>query len=298
MSGTDGMSKTTIRRTPASWMLLFGIAASAVASTAAAANGPAVSSAYPGTSADRASMNTVPSVYDPFEKVNRGLYHLDKGLDRAIVRPLAMTYRRGLPKTVRTGVRNGLDNLGEPNTLMNDVLQGHAKAGGATAVRFVVNSTVGVLGLFDVAGHAMNLPIHYSDFGQTLGRYGVKGGPYIYIPVLGPSNVRDGLGRVVDSFTGILNIHDLGATTTDRLALSVVDGLDTRATYDPQLKDLNRLATDPYATIRSFYTQHRNASFGDGHKEVQDLPDFDAPPAGDKAATPKPAPSSPLSQPS
>jgi phospholipid-binding lipoprotein MlaA len=275
--------------------LVLGLAFSTVASVAAAA-GPAVSNGYPGPGADAATGATAP-VYDPFEKANRGLYHFNKGLDRAIVRHLAMTYERGLPKPVRAGVRNGLNNLGEPNTLMNDVLQGRAKAGGVTAVRFVVNSTVGVLGLFDVAGRAMNLPIHYSDFGQTLGRYGVKAGPYVYIPVLGPSNFRDGFGRVVDSFTGILNIHDLGATTTDRLAVSVVDGLDTRAEYDPQLKELNRVATDPYATVRSFYTQNRNASFTDNHKGVQDLPDFDAPAAGGKTATPTSTPPSPPSQP-
>ena len=278
-------------------ILVPGLAAFALStgalSSAALAAGPAVSNGYPGAGA---AASAGAPVYDPFEKANRGLYSLNKGLDRAIVRPLAITYQRGLPKPVRTGVRNGLNNLGEPNTLMNDVLQGHAKAGGVTVVRFVVNSTVGVLGLFDVAGHAMNLPIHYSDSGQTLGRYGVKAGPYIYIPVLGPSNLRDGFGRVVDSFTGVLNIHDIGATTTDRLAVSVVDGLDTRAEYDPQLKELNRVATDPYATIRSFYTQNRNASFTDSHKGVQDLPDFDAPPAGDKAAAPNP--SSPTTQPS
>lgn len=271
------------------------------AATAARADGPSGSSAYPGgdASSQSAASDSAPAAYDPLERANRGLYRFNTGLDRALVRPLAMTYRRGLPKSLRQGVRNGLDNLGEPNTLMNDVLQGRAKDGGVTAARFVVNSTIGVLGLFDVAGRDMKLPIHYSDFGQTLGRYGVAPGPYIYIPVLGPSDLRDGFGRVVDSFTGILNIHDLGATTTERLSLTVVDGLDTRATYDSQLKALNQVATDPYATVRSLYLQQRAALTRNGHEEVQSLPDFDAPnapPPGAPAAappTPAPTPTSP-----
>jgi phospholipid-binding lipoprotein MlaA len=245
-------------------------------------------------------------VDDPFESANRKVYKFDRGLDRVVVRPLAMTYRRMLPKTVRKGVRNGLNNLNEPNTLMNDLLQGHPKAGGVTAARFVVNSTVGVLGLFDVAGHSLKLPIHYSDFGQTLGRYGVKPGPYLYTPVFGPSNFRDGLGRIVDAFTGILDIHDLHATTADRVGVAFVDGLDTRVEYDGALKDLNRMATDPYVTLRSLYSQQRAAKIG-GEKPVQQLPDFDAPagpgPQPGSQATPEPAPqpdaapTAPLTQP-
>ena len=269
---------------------VFGLIATALSSAALAADGPGAFSSYPGrgieAQANPSSSTSGPAIDDPFETFNRGLYRFDKGLDRAIVRPLAMTYKRGLPKFVRHGVRNGLDNLDEPNTLMNDVLQGQFKAGGVTATRFVVNSTVGVLGLFDVAGKSMNLPIHYSDFGQTLGRYGVRPGPYLYLPVLGPSNVRDGFGRVVDSFTGLLNIHDLHVTTAEHFGVVALDGLDTRAEYDSQLKDLNRLATDPYATVRSFYTQRRTAGAADGHKGVQDLPDFEAPPAGSQPRGP------------
>ncbi|QUD86147.1 MlaA family lipoprotein [Phenylobacterium montanum] len=259
--------------------LIVALGLAAASPALAASGGPGATSAFPSHEAIN-SKATGPTIEDPFEKVNRGLYSFNKGLDRAVMRPLAMTYRRGLPKTVRTGVRNGLDNLDEPNTLMNDVLQGRFKDGGVTAARFVVNSTIGVAGLFDVAGAKMNLPIHYSDFGQTLGRYGVGPGPYVYVPVFGPSDVRDGLGRVVDSFTGILNIHDLHATTAARLGLAAVDGLDTRAEYDEPLKELNRVATDPYATVRAFYVQSRADKVSGGHKSVQDLPDFDAPPAG------------------
>lgn len=269
------------------------IAGLALAGPACAAGGPGASGYAPSRQAITAQAQTAgPPVEDPFEPVNRGLYRFNKGLDRAVLRPVAMTYRRGLPKSVRNGVRNGFDNLDEPNTLLNDVLQGRFKDGGVTATRFVVNSTVGVLGLFDVAGKHMNMPIHYSDFGQTLGRYGIKPGPYVYLPVLGPSDFRDGIGRVVDSFTGILNIHDLGATTPERLGLAVVDGLDTRARYDEPLKELDRTATDPYATTRSLYLQNRAAMVDGGHKDVQDLPDFDAPPAGASTPAPDSTPSS------
>lgn len=259
--------------------LVLGLVAGAPACQAMAAGGPGASSAFPSHAAIQADAAGPPAL-DPFEKVNRGVYHFNKGLDRALLRPLAMTYRRGLPKTVRAGVRNGLNNLDEPNTLLNDVLQGRFKDGGVTATRFVVNSTIGVAGLFDVAGAKMNLPIHYSDFGQTMGRYGVQPGPYLYLPVFGPTDFRDGIGRVADSFTGILNIHNLHVTTPERLGVAAVNGLDTRAEYDGSLKELDRVATDPYATVRSFYLQRREAKIRHDRRDVQDLPEFDAPPAG------------------
>ncbi len=268
--------------------VVIGLVAAAPAY--AATGGPGATSAFPSHEAIN-SKASGPAVDDPFEKVNRGLYGFNKGLDRALIRPVAMTYKRGLPKTVRAGVRNGLDNLDEPNTLLNDVLQGRFKAGGVTAARFVVNSTVGIGGLFDVAGSKMNLPIHYSDFGQTLGRYGVGPGPYLYLPVFGPSDFRDGIGRIADSFAGVLNIHAVGATSTERLGVAALDGVDTRAEYDEQLKELNRVATDPYATVRAFYVQERAAKISGGRKAVQDLPDFDAPPPG--AAGPAQASSPP-----
>ncbi|MDR3506688.1 MAG: VacJ family lipoprotein [Caulobacteraceae bacterium] len=255
-----------MRRSRASLMLIASLGLTCVAQAARADQGAAPSGAPVSA-----------KVNDPFEGLNRGLFKVNNGLDRAIVRPLALAYKHGLPRTVRTGVRNGLNNLGEPVTFVNDILQGEPKQGGKTALRFAVNSTIGIGGLFDVAGKGLDTPIHYSDFGQTLGRYGVGAGPYVFVPLLGPSNVRDGFGRIVDSFTGILNIHDLGATTTDRLAVAVLDGVDTRAEYDDQLKLLFKTATDPYATERAFYTQYRAANVSKHGASVQDLPDFDSP---------------------
>ena len=136
-------------------------------------------------------------------------------------------------------MHNVLNNIDEPNTLMNDLLQGQFERGGTAAGRFVVNSTVGVVGLFDVAGR-MGLEKHNADFGETLGRWGLSPGPYIYIPVLGPSNLRDGAGRVVDGFTGLLNIRALRVTPDQRLGVALINGLDTRADLDSTLMDVTQ----------------------------------------------------------
>ena len=219
---------------------------------------------------------------DPLESVNRGLFRFNRGLDRAIVRPAALGYKRILPSPVRAGIRNVLNNVDEPDTFINDILQAHFHQGGVTVMRFVVNSTIGVGGLFDVAG-ATGLPIHYSDFGQTLGRYGVGPGPYMYIPVLGPSDLRDGTGRIVDSFASILSLHDLHVPVGARIGIVVVDGLDTRAEFDGEIMTLRHTATDEYASQRSVYQQSRQAKITGEDAAIQQLPDFDAP-AGD--ATP------------
>jgi phospholipid-binding lipoprotein MlaA len=235
----------------------------------------------------------VAPAYDPWEPMNRGLFRFNKGLDHAVIRPLAIGYKTVLPSPVRTGVRNVINNIGEPLTFVNDVLELRFTNAGHTVTRFTLNSTVGVLGLFDVAGK-VGVPIHYADFGETLGRYGVPQGPYLYLPVLGPSSVRDGAGRIVDVYTGLLNLHDLHVTPGERLGVTAVDGLDTRAELDDQLSELQRSATDEYATQRSLYLQNRQSLVTNQAAAVQRLPDFDAPtsaPAREtdppKAAQPK-----------
>lgn len=258
------------------WMLMGAATLALVTTSVAAAQTP--------PPADAAS----PATGDPLERFNRGMFKFNQGLDRAVIRPAAMGYKSILPSPVRTGVRNALNNVDEPVTFVNDVLQARFRKSGVTALRFVVNSTVGIGGLFDVAG-ATGLPIHYSDFGQTLGRYGVGPGPYLYLPVLGPSDLRDGGGRIVDSFTSILNIHDFHVPTEARVALVVVDGLDTRAEFDTDIATLHRTATDEYASIRSVYQQNRKAKVTDTDRAIQDLPDFDAPPDATPNETSQPA---------
>lgn len=216
---------------------------------------------------------------DPFEGLNRQLFRLHKGLDRFVVRPVAITYKRVTPRPLRVGLRNVINNLGEPITFVNDVLQLKPKRAGQTVARFAVNSTVGVGGLFDVAT-AMKVERHEEDFGQTLGRYGAGPGPYIFIPVLGPSSLRDSVGRAVDVVVNPLAIDDLDITAETRTGIAVADGIDTRAQLDPALKEVERTATDEYATLRSAYWQNRKAAIADGQTKVDELPDFDELPTG------------------
>lgn len=227
-----------------------------------------------------------PAPYDPLEPMNRKLFSFNKGLDRAIIRPVAIGYKRALPGPVRTGVRNVLNNLDEPVTFINDVLQTHWSLANRAAGRFLLNSTVGLAGIFDVAG-AEGATIHYSDFGQTLGHYGAPVGPYLYVPVLGPSDLRDGTGRIVDGFLSPLNLHDLHVSIGEQIGLVALRGIDTRAEYDQALQDLSRTATDAYAAQRSIYLQNRQAMIVDPNAAVQQLPDFDAPPS---ATPPSPKP--------
>ncbi len=227
------------------------------------------------------------TVYDPFEKTNRTLFRFSQTLDRSVIRPSALEYKSALPNVVRTGVSNALNNLGEPATFINDVLQLHPNRAGVTLARFVVNSTLGLGGLIDIQG--MNgAPIHYSDFGQTLGRYGVPPGPYIYIPIIGPSNLRDGTGHIVDSLASPLNLHVAHTPLAARIGVTVLDGINTRAEYDDALQDIHRMSADEYATLRSAYMQNRRSLIVDQNKAVQQLPDFDTPSAAPSHAEPKP----------
>lgn len=242
-------------------------------------------SAEPTTSAPDAA--SAGAISDPWEGFNRRMFSVHKGLDRAVVGPVARGYKAVTPRPVRKGVGNFVDNLGEPVTFVNDVLQLKPKRAGKTVGRFVINTTVGVLGVFDVAGNA-GLPRESEDFGQTLGRYGAEPGPYVFIPVLGPSSVRDVGGRVVDGFINPLNTVDFENATEIRAGVYVGGAVNTRAELDPQIRQLEATATDEYATYRSLYAQRRRAEVADGEATaVEDLPDF-----GDPAPA-RPAPQRP-----
>jgi len=230
---------------------------------------------------------------DPIEGWNRGVYGFNKGLDRAVVRPAAMGYRRALPRDAREGVHNVLANLAAPVIFLNDVLQVQPHPAGETAVRFAVNTTVGILGVFDVASQ-MGVYRHRADFGQTLGRYGVGAGPYVYLPVFGPSSVRDTVGLLVNMAMDPLNSARFDGDVAVKLTVIGTNALDTRVRLDRDLKDLDRSATDPYAATRSVWIQNRRAFIrGDQPLDVQALPDFapDAPPPPASAAPgPQPEP--------
>lgn len=232
----------------------------------------------------------VEAANDPLEGFNRGSFKLGMGLDHVILAPVAHGYMAVTPRVVRNRVSSAVYNLGEPNTVMNMVLQGKPKQAMRSTTRFVVNSTVGVLGLFDVAAKT-GLKRREADFGQTFGRYGAKPGPYVYVPVMGPSNVRDGTGRVLDFVTDPLGIAFGGVDTRFGRARLGVTVLDTRAVYDSAFRALDD-TIDPYAATRSAGQQRREAFVREATGEVQALPDFD-----DAETSSPTSPTSPQAQP-
>lgn len=231
----------------------------------------------PLVAAPDAASDLAQTSYDPLEGFNRGTYAFSMGLDRAVFRPVTHGYMAVAPTPIRHRVSAFVYNLGEPSTFLNDVLQGKPKRAGRSSARFAINSTIGVLGLFDVAS-GMGIRSHDADFGQTFGRYGVKPGPYLYVPILGPSNFRDGVGRVFDFFTDPIGLAGQGWTSPFGITRLVAQTIDTRANADLAFRALDQ-AVDPYATARSAYGQHREALIRESTGAVQDLPDFDEVPA-------------------
>jgi len=198
---------------------------------------------------------------DPFELPNRFIFAFNRAVDMAVLRPAAVFYRDWAPAPVKRGTRNVLDNLNEPVTAFNEFFQGDPVRAGTTLARFVINSTVGILGIFDVATE-LGIEHTKEDFGQTLGVWGkgYEGGPYLMLPLLGPSNPRDAIGLVVDYFWDPFNIAfnklDVEYLGYIRAGLSAVDG---RSRTIEVLDDLERNSLDYYAAIRSAYRQRRAA---------------------------------------
>lgn len=192
---------------------------------------------------------------DPLEGLNRKMLALNYVVDTAVVKPLAKVYVTIVPGFARTGIRNALNNLREPRTVLNQCLQGKFDLAVSDAARFVVNSTVGLAGLFDPAT-AMGLTRHDEDFGQTLGRWGVGHGAYLVLPVFGPSTMRDGAGRAVDVATGTrLYIHE----DEVRYGLGFLGVVDARGDW---LGAVN-LPDDPYASLRDAYLARREREVAD-----------------------------------
>ena len=226
---------------------------------------------------------------DPLEHANRVGYGIHQFLDRVLLRPVAMAYKAVVPGVVRTGVRHVLDNLDEPVVVANDLFQGHPGNAGRTTVRFAVNSTVGVLGLFDVAGKT-GLPHHDNTFAFTLGRHHVKPGPYLFIPLVGPTTVRDLAGGVVDGTLDPFHWLHYRYRNPITVARAVAGGLDTRVEADADLSALMDGATDPYATLRSVYLQNQQSQIDGGDTTtLPALPDFDDPSAPSSKPEAKPA---------
>ena len=197
---------------------------------------------------------------DPIEPFNRSMYAVHQGIDRFVLRPVAVAYRDVVPQPLRTGIRNVLGNLRTPVILANDMLQGEPRRAGDTLGRFVINSTLGLGGIFDVAGNQFGVKGHTEDYGQTLAVWGVGEGAYLFIPVIGPSNPRDltgfGLGIASDPLTWVGQGLAVNVLTGTRAGLSVVD---TRESLIEVIDIVNTESLDSYATLRSAYRQRRNA---------------------------------------
>ena len=246
-----------------------------------------------------------PQVYDPWERFNRFGFAVFMAVDKAVIRPAAHVYMAVVPQPLRTGVHHMLTNLGEPVVGVNDVFQGHLFQAGRTTARFVANSTVGVGGLFDPAAK-VGLPHHDNGFDVTLGRYHVKSGPFIFLPVLGPTSVRGLIGVGVDGALDPFHWVSYPGRTALGVSRTVVGGIDTRAVNDAAFTALLSDATDPYATLRSVYLQNEQSRIDQGTPAAQQpLPEFDegkpapaptgAPPAdAPRAADAAPPPAAPL----
>ena len=196
---------------------------------------------------------------DPLEPTNRVLYKINDGLDTVALRPAAMAYRAVLPQPVRNGIHNVLDNLASPVKLGNDMLEGKPRRAGDTLMRFLINSTVGLAGIFDVASD-WGYPDHDADFGLTLAVWGVPDGAYLFVPLLGPSGVRDLTGYGVD-VAGDPFIWVGQGTAVQALRWSRVGirGLDERDRLDSTIEDVKKNSLDPYAAFRSAYRQSRQS---------------------------------------
>ena len=212
---------------------------------------------------------------DPWEKTNRSIFAFDNSVDRHLVGPVARGYAAVLPFVVRHHISLVIANLDEPITIGNNLLQLRMAAFGKSLARFTLNSTIGLAGIFDFASHH-KLEHHTADFGQTLGRWGAKPGPFVMLPLLGPANLRDGIGRAVDLFGDPVSWVLGGITSTFGGTRVVVEVVDVRVQAEPALRAVND-STDPYAATRSGYTQARAAAVREATGKTEDLPDFDAP---------------------
>lgn len=224
---------------------------------------------------------------DPFEGLNRATYKFNDTVDEAVLKPVAKGYKAITPQFVRSGISNAFTNIGDVGTAVNNLLQGKPGNAFSDAGRFLVNSTFGILGLFDLAT-PMGLEKHSEDFGQTLGKWGVASGPYIVIPLMGPATLRDVAARPVDAYTGYFRYLDHIPTRNSTFGVEIID---LRANLLGASDTLDTAALDKYQFMRDAFLQRRLSQVYDG-KVPQDKrdkleDDLDSPgPAKSTTATP------------
>ena len=248
----------------------FRIAATAMAITLGACASTPPNSADPG------------SIADPYEGFNRQMFAFNNGVDKYAIAPAATVYKTVTPEFARDRVGDFLRNLRSPVIFVNDVLQAEPSRAADTFVRFTINTTVGLAGLWDAADH-FGVERHSEDFGQTLAVWGVDSGPYLVMPIMGPTTPRDlfgtGVDRVFDPLTW--TEFDGDPDLDDKIAMGrgILTGLNTRVVLDDQIQQLNA-QPEPYVALRRIYSSQRQAEIRNGRPEdeselYEDLPDFD-----------------------
>ena len=213
-------------------------------------------------------------VKDCFESLNRGSFAINQGLDKVVFKPVAKAYR-GLPAPVRTGTNNALLNLSSLITIPNNILQGEFRKAGVNTGRFVVNTTVGILGIFNVAEEMGFSKYEKEDYGQTLGAWGVGAGCYLVLPVLGPSTVRDTAGSFINILGGDpwYNASTHGnneyLSDTDYMTTKILAGVNFRAKNIESIENLEKNSMDFYASVRSLYLQDRQKKIANKNATIQ-----------------------------
>ncbi|MEW5771363.1 MAG: VacJ family lipoprotein [Pseudomonadota bacterium] len=198
---------------------------------------------------------------DPLEPMNRGIHSFNEAVDKAVIKPVAQGYDAVLPGFAKTGVRNFFSNLNDVTVLANDVLQLKLEQGASDFLRLTFNTTFGLFGLLDVASE-MQLRKHDEDFGQTLGRWGIGTGPYLVLPFIGPSDIRDTVGYAVDTeYTDMVRLHDDVAARNQAMVLRVVS---RRADLLEAKEAVDTAALDNYEFTRDFFLERRRGLVHDG----------------------------------
>lgn len=208
-----------------------------------------------------ATVNSSGDDRDPLERINRAIYEFNDGFDKAIAKPVAQGYNKVMPRPVDKGVTNFFGNIEDVVTTINNLLQFKLKRTGSDAVRVLVNTTIGLLGILDVAT-SMGFEKHDEDFGQTLGYWGVGNGPYLVLPILGPSTLRDTTGILVDNlaFDPIYMIDHIPTRNT----LITIEAVDKRSDLLGASKVLEEAALDKYNFHKESYFQKRDYDINDG----------------------------------
>jgi len=226
------------------------------------------------------SKNEPESVKDCFETVNRGIFAFNQFLDNVVFEPVAKGYRY-IPSPIRTGTGNAMGNLSNLVTVPNNLLQGQVKQAGVNTARFVINSTVGILGIFDPAAKLGLKKEEKEDYGQTLGKWGVGPGCYVVLPILGPSTVRDTVGTVANFVGGDpwYNVTTRNDTQyfkeSDYYGTRITGGIDFRAKNIDSFESIEKNSIDFYASIRSLYLQDRQQKILNSKKVTDTMNDSD-----------------------